>query len=160
MRFMLLVAATLLCCAIITGPAAAQTRYPLACRGGGNMGVNIAGQVTGGGTEIIITYDRATVTRSIPAGSCSWVDRTMNDREPRSLRLIVRARMNVDFRPRPGDTMGDRAGAFVYPGSGPDEALANSIVRVLKAGGYFQVQAYNPGHGPMDAIDFRETTAR
>ena len=160
MRFIQLFASALLCSALISGAASAQTRYPLQCRGGGNMAVNIAGQAAGGGTEIVITYDRATVTRGIPAGSCSWLDRTMNDREPRSLRLVVRARMNVDFRPRPGDSAGDRAGAYVYAGSGPDVALAQSIVNVLKAGGSFQVQAFNPGRAPMNAIDFRETPHR
>jgi hypothetical protein len=160
MRFTLLVAATLLCSALMAGSAAAQTRYPLACRGGGDMNVNIAPQASGGGTEIVIGFARATVTTSIPAGSCTWLDRTMNDREPRSLRIIVRARMNVDFRPRPGTRDGDRARGYVYPGSGPDEALANTIMRVLRDGGSFTVQAYNPGAGSMNAIDFRETAAR
>lgn len=160
MRIIQLFASALLCCALISGSAAAQTRYPLQCRGGGNMAVNIAGQAAGGGTEIVISYDRATVTRGLPAGSCAWLDRTMNDREPRSMRIIVRARMSVDFRPRPGDHGGDRADAFVFTGSGPDVALANSIMRVLENGGSFQVQAYNPGRAPMNAIGFRETPHR
>lgn len=140
--------------------AAAQTTYPLQCRAGGNMTMNVAGQTTGGGTEITIGFDRATSTRGLPAGSCSWLDRTLNSAEPRSIRLVVRARMNVDFRPRPGDSAGDRAGAYVYPGSGADVAVAQSIINVLKAGGYFQVQAYNPGRAPMVASSFRETAAR
>jgi hypothetical protein len=140
--------------------AQAQTRYPLACRAGGNMSVNIAGQASGGGTEIVISYDRATRTTGLPAGSCSWLDRTVNDREPRSMRIIVRARMSVDVRPRPGDHMGDRGDLFVFPGSGADVATAEAIVRVLKAGGSFQVQAYNPGRGLMVAESFRETAAR
>jgi len=157
MRIVLLAAA--LFCAV-AGSANAQTRYPLHCRGGGNMAVNIAGQTAGGGTEIVISYDRATVTRGIPAGSCTWHDRVMNSREPRSMRIIVRARMSVDMRPRPGDHAGDRADLFVFPDSGADVALANTIVRVLKAGGSFQVQAFNPGRAPMNAIAFREVAPR
>lgn len=153
-------AGALLCGAILTGSAQAQTTYPLQCRGGGNMNVNIAGQTSGGGTEIVIGFDRATVIRSLPAGSCAWVDRPMNSREPRAIRLIVRARMSVDFRPRPGDTVGDRAGAFVFADSGPDVAYANTIVRALKAGGTFTVQAHNPGRGPMVATAFAESPAR
>ncbi len=140
--------------------AQAQTRYPLACRAGGNMAVNIAPQASGGGTEIVISYDRATRTAGLPAGSCSWLDRTVNDREPRAMRIIVRARMSVDVRPRPGDHMGDRGDLFVFAGSGADVATAEAIVRVLKAGGSFQVQAYNPGRGIMVAESFRETAAR
>ncbi|MBY0564571.1 MAG: hypothetical protein K2P58_10330 [Hyphomonadaceae bacterium] len=140
--------------------AQAQTRYPLACRAGGNMGVNIAPQASGGGTEIVISYDRATRTTGLPAGSCSWFDRTLNDREPRSMRIVVRARMSVDLRPRPGDHAGDRGDVFVFAGSGADVALAETIVRVLKSGGAFTVQAYNPGRAPMVAESFRETAPR
>jgi hypothetical protein len=158
MRFLLIVAATLLCSALTAGSASAQTRYPLACRGGGDMNVNIQGQETGGGTEIIIGYRRSTTTTGLAAGTCSWLDRSLNTREPQSIRIVVRARMSVDFRPRPGDHGGDRADGFVT--TGPDAELARTILRVLKAGGSFQVMAYNPGRAPMNAIDFRETPAR
>ncbi|MBL8537269.1 MAG: hypothetical protein JNM59_07675 [Hyphomonadaceae bacterium] len=160
MRALLFGLAALFCTAHFAGEAQAQTRYPLACRAGGNMGVNIAPQASGGGTEIVISYDRATRTTALPAGSCSWLDRVMNDREPRSMRIVVRARMSADLRPRPGDHAGDRGDLFVFAGSGPDVATAQTIVRVLKAGGSFQVQAYNPGRAPMVAESFRETAAR
>jgi hypothetical protein len=153
-------AAALLCGSILAGSAQAQTTYPLQCRGGGNMNVNIAGQTSGGGTEIIIGFDRATVIRGLPAGSCAWVDRPMNSREPRAIRLVVRARMSVDFRPRPGDHGADRADAFVFSGSGPDVAYATAIMNVLEAGGTFTVQAHNPGRGPMVATAFAESPPR
>ena len=157
MRILNLIAATLVFGALSIGAASAQTTYPLQCRGGGNMNVNIMAQASGGGTEIVIgMFDRATVTRGLPAGSCSWLDRPLNSREPRAMRIVVRARMNVDFRPRAGDHTGDRADAFVLDGSGADVALARNILRVLDAGGSFRVQAYNPGRGVMIATGFTE----
>jgi hypothetical protein len=158
MRIMQIVAAALICGALLSGSAAAQTRYPLACRGGGDMNVNIQGQEVGGGAEIIIGYRRSATTTALLPGTCSWLDRTLNTREPQSIRLIVRARMSVDFRPRAGDHGGDRADAFVT--TGVDAELARTILRVLKAGGSFQVMAYNPGRAPMNAISFRETPPR
>lgn len=160
MRILKIVVATLLCSAAFAASANAQTRYPLHCRAGGDMRMNIAGQASGGGTEIIIGFTRATVTTGLPPGTCAWVDRPMNSREPASFRLIVRARMNFDFRPRPGRDAGDRAGLYVYPDSGPDVALAQSIVNAVKNGGTFEVQAFNSGRAPMNAIDFREAPAR
>jgi hypothetical protein len=160
MRALLIGFIALIASSQFASEAHAQTRYPLACRAGGNMAVNIAPQASGGGAEIVISYDRAARTTGLPAGSCSWLDRPMNDREPRSMRIIVRARMSVDVRPRPGDHMGDRGDLFVFPGSGADVATAEAIVRVLKAGGSFQVQAYNPGRAPMVAESFRETAPR
>ena len=154
MRFAHVLAAALLCGLSFASPAQAQTTYPLNCRAGGNMTVNVLPGATAGTTELAISYDRATVTTGLPAGSCAWVDRPMNTREPRGMRVIVRARISVDVRPRPGDHMGDRADLFVYPGSGPDEAMATAIVSTLKAGGSFQVTAYNPGRGLMVATNF------
>lgn len=158
MRIAKLLAAALLCAAVASTAANAQTRYPLHCRAGGDMAVNVLGQEAGGGTEIIITFRRATVTRGLPAGTCSWHDRVMNSREPASLRLIYRARVSVDFRPRPGDHGGDRADAFASTGA--DAEAVRTLFRVLEAGGSFEVQAFNSGRGPMNAINFREVAAR
>jgi len=157
MRIAKLLAAAFLCAAVASTAANAQTRYPLHCRAGGDMAVNVLGQEAGGGTEIIITFRRATVTRGLPAGTCSWHDRVMNSREPASLRLIYRARVSVDFRPRPGDHGGDRADAFA---TGADAEAVRTLFRVLEAGGSFEVQAFNSGRGPMNAITFREVAAR
>ncbi|WP_395647970.1 hypothetical protein [Terricaulis sp.] len=154
MRLVFAVAAALACAFSFAGTASAQTTYPLNCRAGGNMTVNVLGGAAAGTTEIVISYDRATVTTGLPAGSCSWVDRTLNSREPRAMRIVVRARMSIDLRPRPGDHAGDRGDLFVYPGSGPDVATATSIINTLKAGGSFQVTAYNPGRGVMIATNF------
>lgn len=154
MRIIQFFALALLIGVAMASPANAQTMYPLHCRAGGNMAVNIAGQATGGGTEIIITYIRAPTTTGLAPGSCTWLDRTLNLREPQSMRLVVRARMNVDLRPRAGDHAGDRADTFVFAGSGPDVALATTIMTTLESGGYFTVQAHNPGRGPMVATSF------
>jgi hypothetical protein len=161
MRILGFFAGAILAGALLSGSVAAQTSYPLQCRAGGNMNVNIAGQTTGGGTEIVIGgFDRAATTTSLPAGSCAWLDRPMNTREPRAMRLVVRARMSVDFRPRAGDHGGDRADAFVSDGSGADVEYTRTILRVLDAGGYFRVQAYNPGRSLLVASSFAETGPR
>jgi len=157
-RTSLVFAAAALCALLFAGEAAAQTRYPLHCRAGGDMVVNVLGQESGGGTEVVVSFRRSTVTRGLSPGQCSWHDRVVNSREPSSFRIIFRARINVDFRPRPGDHGGDRAEAFVR--SGADADLARSFFRVLKAGGSFEVQAYNPGRAPMNATNFREVAPR
>ena len=148
MRISQFFALVFLCCAAMAGAANAQTTYPLHCRAGGNMSVNIAGQATGGSAELVISYIRATATTGLVPGSCTWLDRTMNSREPQAMRLVLRARMNVDLRPRPGDHASDRADTFVYAGSGPDVALATTIMSTLESGGYFTVQAHNPEDNP------------
>ncbi len=160
MRISQFFALVFLCCAAMAGAANAQTTYPLHCRAGGNMSVNIAGQATGGGAELVISYTRATATTGLVPGSCTWLDRTMNSREPQAMRLVLRARMNVDLRPRPGDHASDRADTFVYAGSGPDVALATTIMSTLESGGYFTVQAHNPGRGVMIATSFATASAR
>jgi len=158
MRIVKLLAAALLCGAVVSTAAEAQSRYPLHCRAGGDMNVNVLGQASGGGTEIVVSFRRATVTRGLPPGTCAWHDRVLNSREPSSFRLIFRARVNVDFRPRAGDHGGDRAEAFAM--SGPDVAAVRTFFSVLEAGGSFQVQAFNPGRAPMNAISFREVAPR
>lgn len=158
MRIAKMLIAAILCGAVASTAATAQTRYPLHCRAGGDMNVNILGQETGGGTEIIIGFRRATVTRGLPAGTCAWHDRVMNSREPASFRLIYRARVSTDFRPRAGDHGGDRADAFALTGT--DVEAVRTLFRVLEAGGSFEVQAFNSGRAPMNAISFREVPAR
>lgn len=160
MRISQFFALVFLCGVAMTGAANAQTTYPLHCRAGGDMSVNVAGQATGGGTELVISYTRATATTGLVPGSCTWLDRTLNSREPQAMRLVLRARMNVDLRPRAGDHASDRADTFVYPGSGPDVALATTIMNTLEFGGYFTVQAYNPGRSPMVATSFATARAR
>lgn len=157
MRFALMFVATLFA-ALAATPAEAQTRYPLHCRAGGDMSVNVLGQEVGGGTEVVVSFRRSTATRGLAAGQCSWHDRVVNAREPTSFRVIFRARISVDYRPRPGDHAGDRADAFVT--TGPEAALARTFIETLKAGRSFEVQAFNPGRAPMNAISFREMPAR
>lgn len=158
LRFVFMFCAAALA-AIIATPAEAQTRYPLHCRAGGDMAINVMGQESGGGTEVIVSYRRSTSTTGLAAGQCTWHDRVVNSAEPVAFRIIFRARMNVDYRPRPGRNAGDRADAFVIEG-GPDTALARSFLATLKAGRSFEVQAFNPGRTPMNAINFREVPAR
>lgn len=158
MRLVLMVAIATFCASLFTSEAAAQTRYPLHCRAGGDMSVNVLGQEAGGGTEVVVSFRRSTATRALSPGQCTWLDRVVNTREPTSFRIIFRARTSVDFRPRAGDHAGDRADAFVM--TGPDADLARTFFSTLEAGGSFQVQAYNPGRAPMNAIDFRVVPAR
>ncbi len=158
MSIIKVVAATLLCGALMSGSAAPQTRYPLHCRAGGDMTVNVLGQETGGGTEVVVLYRRSTALRGLSPGQCSWHDRVVNSREPASFRITFRARVNVDYRSRTGDHAGVHAQAFVM--TGPDAESARAFFRVLESGGSFEVQAYNPGRAPMNAIGFREVPPR
>lgn len=144
--------------ALVATPAGAQTRYPLHCRAGGDMSINVLGQETGGGTEVVVSFRRSTAIRGLAAGQCSWHDRVVNSSEPTSFRVIFRARISTDYRPRPGDHGGDRADGFVTTGS--EAALARTFLAVLKSGRSFEVQAFNPGRSPMNASSFREMPAR
>ena len=156
MRILKIAAATLLCAAAVASSANAQTRYPLHCRGGGDMAVNIQGQETGGGTEIVISYRRAAVTTGLPAGTCAWHDRVLNSREPQSIRIVVRARMSVDFRPRAGD----HAAIVLTPSSPPARRRTRAHHHAgARRGGSFQVQASIPPRA--DECDrFREVPPR
>lgn len=158
MRSFLMFALVALCATLFTGEASAQTRYTLHCRTGGDMNLNVSGQETGGGTEVIVGFARSTATRGLAPGQCTWLDRVVNSREPRAFKIIFRARSSVDFRPRAGDHGGDRADAFVSVG--PDTEAARAFFRAMESGGSFEVQAWNPGRGFMDAINFREVPAR
>ncbi len=156
MRFALAFAVALFA-AVLATPADAQTRYPLHCRAGGEMNINVLGNASGQ-TEIVVLYAKSTRTTGLSPGQCSWHDRVVNDREPSSFRIIFNARSNVDFRPRTGRRAGDRAELYVMDGA--DAALLRRFYDVLKAGGSFEVQAYNPGRGTMNAISFREVPPR
>lgn len=154
----LIAAATLLCAAAFAGSADAQTRFPLHCRAGGDMTINVLGQASGGGTELSILFRRSTRTTGLAPGECSWHDRVVNSREPSSFRIIFNARISTDFRPRSGRRAGDMAELYVQEGR--DLEIARRFYEVLKSGGSFEVQAYNTGRAPMNAISFREVPAR
>lgn len=156
MRFALAFAVAVFA-AVMATPADAQTRYPLHCRAGGEMNINVLGNASGQ-TEVSVLFTRATRTTGLAAGQCSWHDRVTNTREPSSFRIIFNARSNVDFRPRTGRRAGDRAELYVMDGT--DAALLRRFYDVLKAGGSFEVQAFNPGRAPMNAISFREVPPR
>lgn len=143
--------------AIAVTPAEAQTRYPLHCRAGGEMNINVLGNASGQ-TEIVVLFAKATRTTGLSPGQCSWHDRVVNDREPSSFRIIFNARSNVDFRPRTGRRAGDRAELYVMDGA--EAATLRQFYDVLKAGGSFEVQAHNPGRGTMNAITFRAVPPR
>lgn len=121
--------------------------------------MNVLG-TAGGGTEVVILFNKATVTHAIPAGSCAWFDRPLNAAEPRSLKLTLSVRMSVDVTPHAGDHTGDHADLFVYPGSGADAPLATSLISTLKSGGTFTVRAYNGGHGLLLATRFAVAAPR
>ncbi len=50
--------------------------------------------------------------------------------------------------------------AELYVQEGRDLEIARRFYEVLKSGGSFEVQAYNTGRAPMNAISFREVPAR
>lgn len=156
MRFALAFAVAVFA-ALMATPADAQTRYPLHCRAGGDMNINVLGNASGQ-TEVVVLYAKATRTTGLGAGQCSWHDRVINSAEPSSFRIIFNARSNIDFRPRSGRRAGDRAELYVMDGA--DAAVLRRFYEVLKAGGSFEVRAHNPGRGPMNAISFREVAAR
>lgn len=66
-------------------PAAAQTAYPLVCRGGGSM---IASVAANGGLSMQFTPGRAGAGAGAPAaGECRWLDRAFRSGEPGRLAL-------------------------------------------------------------------------
>ncbi len=80
----------------VTGVASQRQHYPLTCRGGGKLLFDTIGPPSGAGTALLLSLAfTASPTAAGPEGqglqpsTCAWVDRPVNDREPRQVRVSV-----------------------------------------------------------------------
>lgn len=151
MKFGSIFAGAGLALALFAAPALAQTSYTLACRGGGNMTLSVAGAgaVEGRPQSIVgIDFARAAQSAATPvaAGQCAWLDRPLNNAEPTRLVLsLSNTTLHVALR-------AERPGYFAEAGHGgvgdgaPDFSYLWNAVR---DGGEFRIEVYNVGDGTM-----------
>jgi len=123
--------------------AAAPPSYPLACAGGGEMGVEVGGDADGVMLRIRFQHgSRPATAGGLLPGQCAWSDRGMDPSEPTVLTVALRMRPRI-LLPAAG-------GRATYLGpmaaSTPDaiqkfEALWNGVFQ----GGTFHVHARAAG---------------
>lgn len=146
-----IIAGAVLALAFFCAPAQAQTSYTLACRGGGNMTLSVAGAgaIEGRPQSILgIDFARAPQSAATPvaAGQCAWLDRPLNSAEPTRLVLdLANTTLHVALR-------AERPGYFAEAGHGgvgdgaPDFTHLWNAVRDARD---FRVDVYNAGDGTM-----------
>ena len=142
-----LLVALALTCLGVTAVGAEPKSYPLLCKGGGTISLNITPRISGGdrGTQVGFSFQRSTraATAGLKPGQCAWMDRGVNNKEPDGLVVefpgldIYVAEMFVDSK-----TTGN---VYRYVGNRSLQTRARNLINAIRLGREFQVHAYNNG---------------
>jgi len=134
--------------------AVAQTAYPMVCRGGGNMTMELsAGPVavpayTGNRVYNIIRlgFERATQPYSfsnpgaLAPGQCTWQDRPLYASEPTTINFYTEVPIFVEFKARGRHPLHIRTSSFR---ADPQTLQTRHFLRLISTTEVFTIMAWN-----------------
>jgi hypothetical protein len=119
------------------GSAHAQaTSYPLVCKGGGDMFVEIAHDFYGKALTLLVNFrwsNRAASQAQPAPGHCAWLDRGGRLDEPIGFRVGFSKNVHVIVNGR---------GQIQLSSAGPESAPAVKLIQDIMAGRVFYLHAY------------------